>query len=837
MEMEFQQTTATGAFDSAPMDILTQQTLQPDEALSSHNLIDRFSRLDSFLAAFGFAEDTSLYIRALPPKGAHDFKPVKLMTTRKQLNGDFYKQRDILYLNQTHGLYFVVNEGGDKGQDINRFTAFFVESDTASIDEQHRRLDAAPIQPSIRVMTKKSVHAYWLIKGNCTANDWRNMQRRLIDYFDGDRAINDLSRVMRLPFFDHLSINKETSETQRKQVELNAFEPQSLYTLEQMCAAFPETVHGSHKAEFDSQLAAEIYDEFSVYPHNPQRDRELAKECLPYLSKERCDEYFDWLNVGIALCNIFGSDDEGLDLWREWSQQSQKYIEGDCDDKWHTFDSREFGIRLGVGSLIMWAREDSTEYRALEDKRRTERRIDIAEHRAEEAQHTDLGNARRLVRRHGANIRYDYKRKRWFAWDETRWIENAENAVMQLAKETVTALYKEAADIEDQDKRQALTKHALKSEAVARLKAMVDLARDEPEIQVDVAAFDSASHLMNVLNGTLDLCTGELRPHSREDLLTKIVPINYSSQAACPQWDTFLSRIFNGNQNLIRFMRRAIGYTLTGETGEQCMFVLHGTGANGKSTLLEVVATLAAGYGIPVRTEALMKHKWSGASGHNEDIANLRGARFVSAVETEAGHKLAESLLKQITGGDTITASRKHEHSVTFRPSFKLWLAANHKPEVDGTDEGIWRRIHLVPFGVTIPEPERDRRLSEKLRAEISGILSWCVSGAVEYYRDGLGVVEEVKKATAAYRDEQDTLSDFLADRCEVGNGLTAKIGELYQAYETWCSTNGEKALNRKVFKAQLLERGFEDGRGTGGVRIWRGLAICNMFGLSAIAA
>jgi putative DNA primase/helicase len=584
-------------------------------------------------------------------------------------------------------------------------------------------------------------------------------------------------------------------------------------------------------------LTAELYNEFGGYPHDPKRDRELAKECLPYLSRERCDEYAGWLNVGIALCNIFGGDDEGLDLWREWSQQSRKYIEGDCDTKWDTFGDTGFRRSLTVGSLIMWARDDSPEYRVLEEKRRTERRLEMAEQRAESEQHTDLGNARRLVSRHGDNIRYDYNRKLWFVWDGTRWVENAESKVMQWAKETIRALYKEAAGIEDQDKRQALTKHALKSEHAPRIKATVDLARDEPEIQADVADFDSVSHLLNVLNGTLDLRTGDLRPHSREDMLTKLVPIKYDAHARCPQWDAFLARIFNGNQNLIRFMRRAIGYTLTGETGEQCMFVLHGTGANGKSTLLEVVAALTAGYGVPVRTEALMKHKWTGASGHSEDIANLRGARFVSAVETEAGQKLAESLLKQITGGDTITASRKHEHSVTFRPVFKLWLAANHKPEVDGTDEGIWRRIHLVPFDVTIPAPERDKRLPDKLRSERPGILSWCVLGAVEYYRDGLGVAEEVKRATAAYRDEQDTLSDFLADRCLVGKGLTAKIGELYQAYETWCSANGEKALNRKAFKAQIIERGFEEGRGTGGVRIWRGLEMRDAFGLSLRAA
>jgi hypothetical protein len=199
-----------------------------------------FGALGKFLAAFGSTEDTPIHVRAIPPKGSSGLHTVKLVTTRRRLTTDYDTQHGLLALNETHGLYFVVNEGGDSGRDITRFTAFFVENDEASIEDQQRLLDAAPVQPSIRVVTRKSVHAYWLIEGDCTADEWRIMQQRLIEYFDGDRAITDPSRVMRLPFFDHLSLNTESGVTQRKQVELCTLEPGRLHMLEQMRAAFPE---------------------------------------------------------------------------------------------------------------------------------------------------------------------------------------------------------------------------------------------------------------------------------------------------------------------------------------------------------------------------------------------------------------------------------------------------------------------------------------------------------------------------------------------------------------------------------------------------------------------
>lgn len=803
----------------------------PNGQATANGVARQLSLLDEFFAAFGYAEDAPIHLRAFAPKGIKGLTPAKLVTTRKQLVSDVDIQRRLISLNETRGVYFVVNAGGDKASDIERFTAFFVESDTASLEAQHAKLSAAPIQPSIRVETKRSVHAYWLISGACAADEWREVQQRLISYFDGDRAISDASRVMRLPFLDHVTINAETGEQARQTVKLAAFEPHKRYTLEEMRSAFPSAAENRAPAESAGvfgKTAAEVaaLNRSAAVTSDPQRDRELACEALRYLSDERCNDRKGWIDVGYAVFNTFDGDDAGLALWDDWSKRSPKYEPDGCEREWASFGGLR-AERLTVASLIYWAREDSSEYRALEESRRAERRLEIAEWRADEEQHTDLGNARRLVRRYGDSARYDYNRKLWFAWDGTLWTEHAEHAVMRMAKETVTALYADAARIDDPDKRQALIKHALRSESAKSLRAMLDLARSEPGIQADAAKFDTAPHLLNVLNGTIDLQTGELREHRREDMLTKLAAVNYEPRMSSPLWNAFLDRIFNGNQSLIRFMQRAIGYTLTGETGEQCLFVLHGEGANGKSTLLEVMATLTGNYSTPVRTEALMKHKWTGASGHNEDIANLRGARFVSAVETEAGQKFAEKLLKQITGGDTITASRKHEHNISFRPAFKLWLAANHKPEIEGTDEAIWRRIHLIPFDVTIPEPERDHNLSKKLCAEteLSGILAWCVQGASEYYRDGLGVAEEVKRATAEYRNEQDSLAEFITELCEVQEAATVSASQLYNCFEEWCRGSGDEVPTVKAFAAMMKAHGFKAGRNNRG-KFWHGIRL-----------
>lgn len=433
---------------------------------------------------------------------------------------------------------------------------------------------------------------------------------------------------------------------------------------------------------------------------------------------------------------------------------------------------------------------------------------------------TDMGNAERFVARHGRDMRYCYPWAKWLVWAGSRWERDNAGRVHRLAKETVRSIYGEAAAAEDEGARKAIAQHATRSEAEAKIKAMLELAKSEVPISPD--ELDADPWLFNTPNGTVDLRTGELRTHRREDRLTKMAGAEYQPDTPAPAWGAFLERVLPSKE-LRAFVQRAAGYSTTGDTSEQVMFINHGAGANGKSTYQEVLAEALGDYAMRAPTEMLMVKR---AGGIPNDVARLKGARFVSASETEEGRRLAESLVKDLTGQDTITARFMRAEFFDFKPSHKLWLSTNHKPEIRGTDNAIWRRIRLVPWSVTIPPAERDRKLPEKLRQELAGVLAWAVQGCMKWRREGLGEPEEVRTATAQYRAEQDVLATFLAECCVVTPEAWAKFADLYDAYAAWCEESGETAETKRRFGNRLAERGFAPLSGAKNVAIRRGLAL-----------
>jgi P4 family phage/plasmid primase-like protien len=436
---------------------------------------------------------------------------------------------------------------------------------------------------------------------------------------------------------------------------------------------------------------------------------------------------------------------------------------------------------------------------------------------------TDLGNARRLVKQHGENLRYCHLWGKWLVWDGKRWKKDETGAVLRLAKNTVRSIYAEAAEEPEEAIRRKIADHARKSESALRIKAMITLAESEPGIPVLPGELDRDPWLMNVKNGTIDLRTGELRPHRREDLMTKIAPIEYDPAAKCPTWKAFLDRIMAGNERLIAFLQRAAGYSLTASTREQCFFLLYGTGANGKSVFLTTLLAAMGDYGIQAAPDLLLAK--SGES-HPTEIADLFGARLVVATETEAGRRLAENLVKQLTGGDRLKARFMRQDFFEFEATHKIWLATNNKPIVKGTDYAIWRRIKLIPFTVTIPKEEQDKALPAKLRQELPGILSWAVKGCLEWQKRGLDEPAEVTAATSAYRDEQDVLGSFITDCCVVNPNAKVSAKDLYRAYVNWCEDCGEHALAQRNFGTRLSERGFLRKTGTGGYSWWHGIGL-----------
>jgi putative DNA primase/helicase len=452
---------------------------------------------------------------------------------------------------------------------------------------------------------------------------------------------------------------------------------------------------------------------------------------------------------------------------------------------------------------------------------------------------TDLGNAQRLIAAHGVDLHYAHQHGRWLVWDGTRWAEDATAEVERRAKRTVRAMYAQAADDElDTDKAKALVKHALRSESHKAIGAMVALARSEAGIPVTVDQLDRNPWLLNVDNGVLDLRTGDLRSHRRQDLMTRLAPASYDPEATCPTWLGFLDRIMNGNQNLIQFLQRAIGYTLTGSARERVLFMLHGAGANGKSTLLETISTLLGDYAKSTRAETLLVKTYDG--GIPNDLAALKGARFVSTSETEDGKRLAEALVKALTGGDTISARFLRGEFFSFRATFKLWLATNHKPTIRGSDNAIWDRIKLIPFEIRIPDEEQDKELPAKLQLEQPGILAWAIRGCLEWQRQhGLGEPLEVRVATANYRQDMDVVATFIEECCVVGDGATERAQRLWEKWQSWCQDSGERPGTQKGFGLRLKEKGFQQGRthDREQARVWLGLGLAGQAQQAAMDA
>jgi len=460
--------------------------------------------------------------------------------------------------------------------------------------------------------------------------------------------------------------------------------------------------------------------------------------------------------------------------------------------------------------------------------------------------YSDYTNALALVRHHGQDLRYCYPWKSWLVWTALHWQRDTSGAVVRMAKQTIKRLARHAEDLDDDTAVKALLAHVKSSLATAKLKALVESAQSEPGIPVQPEDLDGDRWLLNCTNGTLDLRTGIPRPQRQADLLTKCLPVAYDPHAECPTWERFLWRIMGGTtrdedtedmpagklenrqaadqraKRLIGFLQRAIGYSLTGETREQCLFVLHGSGSNGKSTFLEVLQALLGDYAQSTPSASLLaKDRHDGIP---NDIARLRGARLVTAVEIGEGKRLNEELMKRLTGQDTLTAHFLHAEFFDFKAEFKLCIACNHLPQIRGQDHAIWRRIKLIPFTVTIPDEEQDKDLPAKLSTELPGILRWTVQGCLDWQREGLGTPEEVKVATADYRASMDVVGRFLAEECVEQPYAKVKASALYKAYQEWCATNGEPCDPQRSFGMRLSEQGYR--RYTNNGSWWEGIGL-----------
>lgn len=418
---------------------------------------------------------------------------------------------------------------------------------------------------------------------------------------------------------------------------------------------------------------------------------------------------------------------------------------------------------------------------------------------------TDLGNAQRLVARHGPNIRWCDGMGRWFHWNGELWEQVSGTILQDLAKETALSIYDEAVAAPDREQQVALMKWAKSSGSARSIASMVALTKTVVgEIAIDADKLDADPMVLGVQNGVVDLRTGEGRLPARDDFVTKCCRAAFDPDAACPLWDAFLDRIFDGNADLVGYVQRAVGYSLTGKTGERVILILHGTGANGKTTFQEVVAHVMGTYAMSTPVETLVAKKDRGIP---NDLARLKSARFVSATESERGAKLAEAFIKAVTGGDRVTARFLHQEFFDFVPQLKLWLATNHRPEISGGGKAVWSRVRLVPFEVEIPEDERDPDLKAKLLEEANGILAWAIRGCLEWQRTGLREPQTITAANRGYEEDEDVLGAWIEDCCVVEPNVWTGSTELYTSFAAWAKGHGEEELSAKAFTQSLAER------------------------------
>lgn len=455
--------------------------------------------------------------------------------------------------------------------------------------------------------------------------------------------------------------------------------------------------------------------------------------------------------------------------------------------------------------------------------------LSILEHAAavEFFNHTDVGNAKRLVTHYGQDIRYNYTSGKWLIWEGHRWREENMEKIKRLAKDTVKKIYQEVPTGADKEERKKIVAHAIRSENTNRLDAMIKEAKSEPQVAVASTSLDQDPWLLNVQNGTIDLRTGKLRLHRRSDLITKLVPVDYNPEAKCPLWESFLDKIMGGRKELVRFLQQAVGYSLTGETIEQVLFVMWGSGSNGKSTFLNTLQALFGDYAKRTGFTTFLNDRNN--DGKYNDLAALVGSRLVFASESKAGGSLNEAVIKEITGGDSISVRFLYKEFFTYTPAFKLWLCTNHKPWIQGADHAIWRRIRLIPFEIRISDEEADRTLPQKLMEELPGILKWAVEGCLSWQREGLVVPEVVRSATDEYRSENDVFLEFLEENCATDKTSEESNKKLYEAYWQWCYQNKEHPLSRRAFGLRLRDRGFEQ-RKSNGNRIWIGVKLIDKF-------
>lgn len=678
---------------------------------------------------------------------------------------------ELTALNQRHaGVFVMVNRGTERNNaGVTGIRALFVDLDGSPIEP----VLEAPVLPHVIIESSPGRwHAYWLVDSEFPLDRFTPAQKALAARFDGDLKVHDLARVMRLPGFWH-----QKAET--------PFMTRIAKEYEDRCAP------SDHRYS-----VAELQPLISV-TSEPSRANTRPSSNLP-----RTPAYA----VGDGAIRE-GSRNSAL------TSVAGRLRRGGANEA-EIFERIHYVNEIAVSPPL-----DDDEVAAIA---RSVSRYEPAHWANLATSLHDAGNGERLIERFGKEVRYVPERRKWVVWNGTHWAWDQTGVLMELSKQTAAALTPLADTIQEEQLRKLVRSHAVKSQNVPRLQAAVTAASTAEQIAAPLEQFDADPMVLGVANGYIDLRDGSFHPPDPTRYILRSCPIDHDPNAKCPQFEKFLSTALGGDKELIAFMQRFIGYSLTGLTNEQCLLFLYGKGSNGKSTLVNTVLKLFGELGVQAPPGMLTARKMPRQQ--TNDLARLHRARLVVCAEVDEGADLDEALVKDLTGGDTIAARHLYAEFFEFQPEFKLIMCGNHRPVIRNQDDGIWRRIMLVPFNVTIRKEDRDPGLAAKLQAELPGVLNWALAGTLAWLKGGLCPPEAVTEASKEYREEMDAFGPWIEAWCEVDPGAEEGAGKLWSSYQMWCMSNPGRRVSHSRFTAQMVTRFERVRRGVG--RFYKGLRV-----------
>lgn len=421
------------------------------------------------------------------------------------------------------------------------------------------------------------------------------------------------------------------------------------------------------------------------------------------------------------------------------------------------------------------------------------------------------------------DARFNHKTGRWIVWHDNRWIADNNGYIMGMAKYIPRLRYRQTSEIVDEAQRSKAAQYARSCESLGSIRALIEFAKTEKPLSDNGTKWDCDPYLLGVANGVIDLTTADLRPDQRQDRITIHSPIPFDDSAQCPRWERFLQEIFNGDEELITYIHKAVGYSMTGCVDEQIFHILFGEGQNGKSVFLNVLAHVLGPHAYTLPFSAFEK---SNRSTISNELAESAGKRLITVSEVEESKVLNEARLKSMTGGDKQSARLLYGNQFNFKPTAKLWFSVNRKPIVSDDSHALWRRLRLVPFLNKFEQA--DHHLEEKLRIEAPGILLWAVTGCLIWQAESLrDIPKAILQTVSSYRADSDIIGQFLSQQCSLGRERTVPASELYEKFDEWRGKEGHRLTTRQQFNASLENRGLSRKlHGDNRITTWFGVSL-----------